>query len=125
MPLELDQVYESLDELTVALARLAAGPEPRPIVKERLLARISQQEAAPVPSGFSVRLDAEDDWLPHAIPGIRVKVLSLNERSGYATLLLDVKPGTHFPAHHHHGAEECYVISGSVLTLGRRLGLRK
>ena len=52
----------------------------------------------------------------------RAKVLSVNRRNGYATLLLDVKPGTRFPAHHHEGDEECYVISGSIFTLGRRLG---
>ena len=27
-----------------------------------------------------------------------------------------------FPPHHHGGSEECYVLSGSVHTLGRRLG---
>jgi hypothetical protein len=30
-------------------------------------------------------------------------------------LLLDVAPGTRFPAHHHGGDEECYVISGSLV----------
>ena len=46
----------------------------------------------------------------------------MNRERGYATLLLDVKPGTRFPAHHHTGAEECYVISGGVYTCGRRMG---
>ena len=46
----------------------------------------------------------------------------MNRERGYATLLLDVKPGTRFPEHHHAGAEECYVISGSVYTYGRRMG---
>ena len=41
----------------------------------------------------------------------------MNRDSGYATLLLDVAPGTRFPAHHHGGAEECYVVSGAVYTL--------
>jgi anti-sigma factor ChrR (cupin superfamily) len=51
-----------------------------------------------------------------------MKVLALNKRRGYATLLLDVAPGTRFPSHHHGGAEECYVVSGSLFTCGRRLG---
>jgi anti-sigma factor ChrR (cupin superfamily) len=51
-----------------------------------------------------------------------MKVLAVNARSGYATLLLDARPGARLPAHHHDGDEECYVISGSVLTLGRRFG---
>jgi quercetin dioxygenase-like cupin family protein len=51
-----------------------------------------------------------------------MKVLSSSPRVGYVTLLLDVAPGTRFPAHHHGGDEECYVISGDVNTCGRRLG---
>jgi anti-sigma factor ChrR (cupin superfamily) len=42
-----------------------------------------------------------------------MRVLALNKSRGYATLLFDVAPGTHFPPHHHGGAEECYVVSGS------------
>ena len=78
--------------------------------------------ASPIPPGFSFRLADEQDWLPHPVPGIRMKVLALNRRQGYATLLLDVAPGTTFPAHHHGGDEECYVISGSVVACGRRIG---
>jgi anti-sigma factor ChrR (cupin superfamily) len=108
-----------IDEVTaLALAEASLGPEPGPHVKHAVLARIA--DAAP--TGFSLRWAKEQDWLPHPVPGIRMKVLSVNERSGYATLLLDVAPGTRYPAHHHHGAEECYVISGSILTLGNRLG---
>ena len=117
---ERDDLVEFDDVVTVALAALVSGPEPRPIVKERLMARIAAERATP--EGFTVRLRADDDWLPHPVPGIRMKVLSVNKRTGYATLLLDAKPGARLPAHHHHGDEECYVISGSVLTLGRRLG---
>ena len=51
-----------------------------------------------------------------------MKVLALNKQRRYATLLLDVAPGTRFPPHHHGGAEECYVVSGSIFTCGRRLG---
>lgn len=109
-----------LDEATLlAVAESVAGPEPRPEVKARLLAQLSVEA---LPPGFSVRLAAEDDWMPHPVPGIRMKVLSVNRRSGYATLLLDVASGTRFPAHDHDGDEECYVISGSVMTVGRRLG---
>jgi quercetin dioxygenase-like cupin family protein len=115
-----DDFVEFDDDLSVALARLATGPEPRAIVKEKLMARIAHEAA--VPAGFSVRRELDDDWLSHPVPGIRMKVLAVNARSGYATLLLEAKPGTRLPAHHHDGDEECYVISGSVLTLGGRFG---
>ena len=106
--------------IAVALAQSAADEQPAPPaeVRQRLLARLGPP---PVPTGFSFRFAAEPDWLPHPVPGIRMKVLAKNRRSGYATLLLDVAPGARFPPHHHSGAEECYVISGSLYTCDRRL----
>jgi anti-sigma factor ChrR (cupin superfamily) len=111
------------EDLELPLAELAsAGVDaPGPALRDRIMARVFADEPS-VPAGFAFSLAASDRWLPHPVPGIRMRVLSVNRDSGYATLLLDVAPGTRFPAHHHEGAEECYVISGSVYTLGRRLG---
>jgi anti-sigma factor ChrR (cupin superfamily) len=106
------------DLITVALAHAATGAAPRPELRDRLMATLAEP---PVPRGFAFRWERDQDWRPHPVPGIRMKVLSLNEGHGYATLLLDVAPGTRFPAHHHGGAEECYVVSGSLYTCGRRL----
>lgn len=101
-----------------AAAMDAAGPSPE--VRDRLMAQIADTPH-PLPKGFSVRYGTDDDWLPHPVPGIQMKVLALNRDSGYATLLLDVAPGTRFPPHYHTGAEECYVISGSLFTCDRRM----
>jgi anti-sigma factor ChrR (cupin superfamily) len=112
------------DSLELFLAEIAsAGVEPpRREVRDRLMQRI-ERDVPGVPDGFAFRLAARDTWVPHVVPGIRMRVLSMNRQpGGYATLLLDVAPGTRFPAHHHSGAEECYVISGSVYTCGRRMG---
>lgn len=112
-------VIEFDEVVALALARASVGHAvPRPEVRDRLLAMITGP--SPV-RGFSFRCDAAGGWQPHVVPGIQMKVLSLNRAAGYATLLLDVAPGTRFPAHHHTGAEECYVISGSLHTCGRRL----
>ena len=109
------------DDLEWPLA-LAAGPQsPAPEVRERLMAWV-RAEAPEVPAGFVFSLAESDQWHPHPVPGIRMRVLSMNRENGYATLLLDVDPGTRFPSHHHTGAEECYVVSGSVYTYGRRMG---
>jgi anti-sigma factor ChrR (cupin superfamily) len=116
------------DELVaLALAQAATGEDaPSPDVKARLMASIAAvghpQSAPPeAPSGFAFRFSSDESWRPHPVPGIRMKVLARNSERGYATLLLDVAPGTRFPSHHHDGAEECYVISGSLFTCGRRL----
>jgi anti-sigma factor ChrR (cupin superfamily) len=114
---DLDDVQ--FDELiAVALACAADSVAPRPEVKQRLLARIAEPA---LPEGFALRSGGDGDWLPHPVPGIRMQVLALNPASGYATLLLDVAPGTTFPSHHHGGAEECYVISGTLRTCGREM----
>ena len=109
------------DVMVLALARASERPDiaPRPAVKQQLLGRLRMSA---LPQGFSVSMATDEDWLLHPVPGIRMKVLSVNPESGYATLLLDVQPGTHFPPHHHSGAEECFVLSGSLYTCGRRLG---
>jgi anti-sigma factor ChrR (cupin superfamily) len=111
------------EDLEVALAELAAaGAEaPRPEVRASLMARIGADPLA-LPAGFVFSLAATDRWFPHPVPGIRMRVLSMNRYGGYATLLLDVAPGARFPPHHHTGAEECYVVSGTVYTNGRRMG---
>ena len=108
------------DEIVaLGLAAAATGPEPGPDVKARLMQRIA---ASPAPAGFAFAFAADDNWMAHPVPGIRMKILAHNKARNYATLLLDVAPGTRFPSHHHGGAEECYVVSGSIFTCGRRLG---
>ena len=109
------------DLIAVALARSVSRPDlaPRPEVKARLLAQIT---APPAPDGFSFSFDAEGGWMPHPLPGIRMKVLSINRAANYATVLFDVAPGVRFPPHHHRTAEACYVLSGSLYTCGRHLG---
>lgn len=107
------------DDLAVALARSTDGGAPRPEVRARLMARVRQGD---LPQGFSFRLASDDDWQPHPVPGIRMKVLAMDRKRGVATLLLDVAPGAVFPAHHHGGDEECYVISGTLIACGRTIG---
>jgi anti-sigma factor ChrR (cupin superfamily) len=117
-----DNVLEFDDVTMIALAEFAASGQPAPAsnVRYRLLARLHEP---PVPAGFAFRFEREADWLPHPVPGIRMKVLALDRERNYATLLLDVQPGTRFPAHHHTGgSEECFVVSGSLFTCGRRFG---
>ena len=115
-----DDLVEFDEIVARALAESAFGPVPRPDLKASLLARVSERSAAP--AGFRLELAADESWRPHPIAGIRMKILAISERNGYATLLLDIDPGVRFPAHYHAGDEECFILSGSVHTLGRRLG---
>jgi quercetin dioxygenase-like cupin family protein len=96
-----------------AIAASAPSASPAPYLRERLLARLRP--------GFGF-VSSDEGWVPHAIPGITVKILSEQPERGYVTMLMRVKPGTVFPGHRHAGPEECYVISGDVTVAGRRLG---
>ena len=117
---DLDVIeFDELTSLALAEAGAIGAPEPRAEVKRLLMERVRAIQA---PEGFVFKWADDNRWLPHSVPGIKMKILAVNTRRGYATLLLDVAPGTRFPAHHHGGAEECYVVSGSLFTCGRRLG---
>ena len=120
---EIQELYEVAASLPHALP-LAA---PSPALRARVVAR------AAGPSSSSTRqrsalgealhfIDRDEGWQPHPIPGITVKVLSVDDRSGVATLLVKAAPRTTYPAHHHSGPEGCYVIEGEVLVAGRRIG---
>jgi len=128
------------DDLELVMAEAVTPVAPRPEVKALLMARIREEAAAEsqpaqptpaqspdvamaseLPAGFSFTY-ADDDWHPHPVPGIRMKLLALSRDRGYATLLFDVAPGVVFPAHHHSGPEECYVVSGTVIACGRHMG---
>ena len=109
----LDDVVEFDDDLALALARTAeVGEAPRAEVKGQLMARVAEA-AVPVPEGFVFSF-ANEGWQAYPLPGIRMKVLALNRAQDCATILIDAAPGARFPAHHHGGAEECYVVSGDA-----------
>jgi anti-sigma factor ChrR (cupin superfamily) len=114
------ETVEFDETVSLALADSVQPPVtgPPPAIKAQLLARVMESE----PAGFSFRFEGDADWMPHPVPGIRMKVLAVNQASRYVTVLLDVAPGTRVPPHRHDGAEECYVISGALQTFGRRLG---
>ena len=116
-----DDHIEFDDLIARALAESAAGPSPRPMVKSLMMARVAEAAARPSRAASRFACADDEDWLPYPIPGIRMRVLAINRQSGYATLVLDAEPGVRFPPHHHGGSEECYVLAGSVHTLGRRL----
>lgn len=106
------QLYDTAAMLAVETVDRALLPAPG--VRDRLLARISGRGI------YSMRAD-EGTWIASDIPGIRVKVLSLDRERDLAVMLLRVAPGSTYPAHSHSTAEECYVISGEITIHGQRL----
>ncbi len=107
---------------------------PAPCVKQNLMRKIQERHATEralegpgtprvdhsrgIYSMFPDRME----WSKHPVDGVYFKVLTESERRGYVTMLMKVEPGTIFPEHHHTGEEECYILNGSIVVNGRRLG---
>lgn len=109
------QAVARLYDTTVsALAASIAPVAPPAHLRERVLA------AARTPGRYTLSATA-DDWFDTPFAGIRGRVLAVDRVRSMATLLLRAAPGAVYPSHKHHGSEECYVVSGSILIDGRTL----
>ena len=107
---EVARLYDSAMALALSVPVLEPSAQPR----ERLLA------AARKPSTYTVRA-ADTAWRETGLPGIRARVLTVDKTRSLVTLVIRADPGAVYPSHRHHGPEECFVISGSVVIAGRVL----
>lgn len=122
------------NEVVTLFAQGLQPLDPPAEVKQNLLHKIQEHHAvrrAMEESGSSRLEHAQGiysvypermEWIKHSVPGVSFKVLSESEKRGYVTMLMKVEPGTVFPAHHHSGEEECYILNGSIIVNGKRLG---
>lgn len=91
-------------------------------LKAKILQAIQRRphRSAPGQPGFEfVPDDPAQGWIPMRVPGAFIKLLSFNRDQGYAVVLGRLDPGGRYPAHHHSGAEELYLLSGD-LRIGER-----
>lgn len=112
----------AIQDAAAVLSVPATELEPSAAVRSRLLARIAGETSADTPAGFQF-VAAGDAWHPlPALPGISLKQLAVDDRSGTVTLLARLAAGTRFPEHDHYGPEQTYIVSGDLHSGGRRLG---
>ncbi len=114
LTLEQRSEVARLYDAATAVALSLPPSEPPPRARERLLA------AARTPSTYTVWA-ADAAWTDTGLPGIRARVLAVDKMRSLVTLVLRAEPGAVYPSHKHHGPEECFVISGSVVIDGRVL----
>jgi anti-sigma factor ChrR (cupin superfamily) len=103
-----------LYDLGITLAEIAADAPPPPHLRQALLAKLRE------PANYTIAAD-EGEWLDAGLPGVRMRILALDRHRGVVTMIISARPGARYPAHHHSGPEECYVIRGSVTIGGRVL----
>ncbi len=123
----------ALQDAGAALAHLAGQRKsPPPALRARLLEKIAHTQqlpkaavSSPVPParpGFHFLGPNEGEWMSTPIPGIRMKVMSVNRETGYWMVKAELAAGARFPHHEHRGAEDLYIVSGDLHNEGRILG---
>jgi anti-sigma factor ChrR (cupin superfamily) len=119
------------------LGRLVEPCQPPDSVKKRLLERIKEQTvAAPgdatvapgsdsparalreigrgaTKARFEIQRGGDAPWFSPA-PGQSIRVLAIDRLQRRFTALVRLEAGARYPAHHHSGAEECYVLEGDL-----------
>jgi quercetin dioxygenase-like cupin family protein len=107
---EVAQLYDAAVEISSTIS----SESPSPNVRAALLARIA------APSNHTV-MASHGEWVQTPLRGVRMKILAIDRQGDRVTMLLRGEPGATYPAHRHTGAEECYVISGSLVIEGQLL----
>ena len=108
-----------------AIALSISPVEPRPRVRDELLAKIAAEPRTPQPDGAftvkpgvtAVRTSAAA-WIASPIAGIEYKLLARDPERGTRTQLVRFAPGARYPRHRHAGTEEIFLIEGSVSVNG-------
>ena len=101
------------------LDRVRTTPQQRPASTTPQPATIPASQT--IPPGFAFAF-GDGAWTPTAVPGLEIRVLTVNTAAGYRVLLGKLAPGTRFPHHKHKtGAEELFVVSGDLFTAGRHM----
>lgn len=101
-------------EETVGQAALALPPvAPRPVLREKLLARVRPPVTQFAPGIFVARA-SESGWRRTKSPGVTFKELYVDPKTQMATSLLRLAPGARYPAHRHTAVEQCLVLEGEV-----------
>lgn len=103
-------------DATLALCQALVETPPSPDARRRLL-----DEAAGIPTMVQLIRRDDNDWRPLGPPGIEARVLWRDTGRQRRTVLLRLARGAVLPAHRHDDDEECFVVSGSVVTHGATL----
>lgn len=98
---------EDLQLLNAIVIEAIEPVDPPAFLRARILGA-----AADTPQNTrTVRAD-EGRW-HRLVPGVTVKLLSMDTERDTATILMTLEPGSYVPSHGHSGAEDSFVVSGS------------
>lgn len=107
------------DELAALIALADAAPaEPSSGLRDRVLKAVRASKPDPSPAikeGFKFVPGSDaGGWQDLPVPGASVKLLSLDEKNGYAVVLGKLAPGASYPPHVHVNSERVFVLEGDL-----------
>jgi anti-sigma factor ChrR (cupin superfamily) len=109
--------WKTLAATATELPKALEQMQPDPGLKGRLMQRIAAEAARAFEepeAGVFVLRGGRGNWRRAPWPGVSYQQLYVDQHTGYATSLLKLEPGAQYPAHHHAGVEQCWVIEGKV-----------
>lgn len=109
--LELEAELTAYRETAAALACELIPAPPGSGVFDRIVKRTEREDA--VRPAVEI-LAGQGEWKDIGFPGIAVKTLYHDKEAKTNTMLLRIEPGASVPAHHHHDAEQCWILEGDV-----------
>jgi anti-sigma factor ChrR (cupin superfamily) len=105
------ELVDQMKEAAALLAETVPAVPPAPSIKSKLMERVSNFEALK-PLADVRRYD--DQWVHSGVPGIDLKTLFKDVKSGRTTMLVRMEPGASLPSHRHGDDEQCLVLKGDV-----------
>ena len=116
-PSSSEKELKGFKEVVELLGFSASSVTPPSGLRDRLLRRIREKALAKQKvkerEGFLYVRSQEGEWKDIA-EGVSLKPLFYDPVRQYATTMVKMSAGTHFPSHRHIEAEECYVIEGAI-----------
>jgi anti-sigma factor ChrR (cupin superfamily) len=114
---------EELDALKPVIRSLVSWPTgvlrpPTPLwdrLARRIAAETGREPVSPPP-----RRPAGSEW-EEVAPGISVKLLATDAENHRVTMLVQLAPGTDYPAHRHAAIEELHLLDGELMIDDRKL----
>jgi len=113
---------ESFELTASALGFAASEATPPENVRAELLIRLNGMERSAPRSQDFISIHASEGQWQEVQAGVMLKQLYVDHRSGIATSLVKMLPGTSLPPHSHAGPEQLYVLEGDCHVRGQRLG---
>tara|TARA_B110000908_G_C10267543_1_gene465938 strand:+ start:7360 stop:8007 length:648 start_codon:yes stop_codon:yes gene_type:complete len=85
-------------------------------ISKSLKAKILKQaeESSSHDGGVKLIREQNQEWINLPVKGVKWLELSARKQDGFVMSMIEVQPGTGFPAHDHHGVEMAYILEGDL-----------